>query len=116
MLRAAFAGAAPRRAIDLCAAPGSKATQLAAWLRGDPGAVLVANEPNGKRRRALRANLLRCGASGAVVTGVGGQEIGGLAPKAFDAVLVDAPCSSEGAVRSRGRAPRPPQRPAPGDL
>uniref|UniRef100_A0A7S4UX35 SAM-dependent MTase RsmB/NOP-type domain-containing protein n=1 Tax=Alexandrium monilatum TaxID=311494 RepID=A0A7S4UX35_9DINO len=83
--------------LDLCAAPGSKATQLGAWLSGR--GLLVVNEPDQKRASILRANLIRCGIHSFLLTRCEGQDYGDLAPEAFDAVLVDVPCSSSGTVR-----------------
>lgn len=83
--------------LDLCAAPGSKTTQLAAKL-GD-SALIVANELDPVRASSLKANLLRAGATNCIVTSFDGVQVGKLAPATFDAVLVDAPCSAEGNVR-----------------
>eukprot|EP00929_Paragymnodinium_shiwhaense_P098430 TRINITY_DN59903_c0_g1_i1.p1 TRINITY_DN59903_c0_g1~~TRINITY_DN59903_c0_g1_i1.p1 ORF type:complete len:908 (+),score=178.17 TRINITY_DN59903_c0_g1_i1:94-2817(+) len=85
------------RVLDLCAAPGSKTTQLAAKL--PQMAVILANDPDPSRARALRANLLRAGASNSLVLQTDGRAVGGLAPEAFDAVLADVPCSAEGNMR-----------------
>lgn len=87
----------PRRALDLCAAPGSKSTQLATLLA--PGAILLANELQGSRAGVLVANLLRCGVARALVSQLDGREIGARMPESFDVVLVDAPCSGEGTIR-----------------
>ncbi len=83
-------------ALDLCAAPGGKSTHLAALL--PPNALLICNEPERSRQRALLENLWKWGRPGAVVTGS--------LPAAFrpmgtfcDLVLVDAPCSGEGMFR-----------------
>lgn len=79
--------------LDLCAAPGAKTTQLAQAL--DNKGVLVANEPNYKRIRALVYNIQRCGVSNCSVTkfdGCGFEKHG----LEFDKVLVDAPCSGVG--------------------
>ncbi|CAJ1430684.1 unnamed protein product, partial [Effrenium voratum] len=84
------------RLLDLCAAPGSKASQLASQLEPE---LLVANEPRKHRAALLRANLLRAGIVEALVLTLDGREVGSLAPGAFDAVLVDAPCSGEGNIR-----------------
>ncbi|CAJ1339462.1 unnamed protein product, partial [Effrenium voratum] len=84
------------RLLDLCAAPGSKASQLASQLEPE---LLVANEPRKDRAALLRANLLRAGIVEALVLTLDGREVGSLAPGAFDAVLVDAPCSGEGNIR-----------------
>ncbi|CAJ1455267.1 unnamed protein product [Effrenium voratum] len=86
--------------LDLCAAPGSKSTQLGSWLmeRG-PKNLLVANEPKEPRARKLQAALLRLGVVNCLATGADGRALGDLAPEAFDAVLADVPCSCEGNVR-----------------
>ncbi|HEC63223.1 MAG TPA: RsmB/NOP family class I SAM-dependent RNA methyltransferase [Candidatus Acetothermia bacterium] len=89
---------APRpgeRVLDLCAAPGGKATQIAQHMR-DEGLV-VANDPSPKRLRALLANLYRLGVRCAVVTECLGEKFPGEGE--YDRVLVDAPCSGEGTVR-----------------
>lgn len=82
--------------LDLCAAPGSKASQVASQLRPES---LVVNEPRKERAALLQANLLRAGVAEALVLCLDGQKVGALAPKAFNVVLVDAPCSGEGTVR-----------------
>ncbi|HIE47296.1 TPA: RsmB/NOP family class I SAM-dependent RNA methyltransferase [Candidatus Bipolaricaulota bacterium] len=89
---------APRpgeRILDLCAAPGGKASQIAQYMR-DKG-LLVANEPAPKRLRALLANLYRLGVRCAVVTECPGERFPG--DGEYDRVLVDAPCSGEGTAR-----------------
>lgn len=83
--------------LDLAAAPGGKATHLAA-LMGDEG-LLVANEVETGRTRALAENLERWGVRQAVITN---DDPRGLAERwgaVFDRVLVDAPCSGEGMFR-----------------
>ena len=84
---------------DACAAPGGKATQLAA-LMDDRGTV-VANDNNLGRLSALRFNAERLGATSIVVTH-GDARNYSLTPFAFDEfdrALVDVPCSCEGTVR-----------------
>lgn len=85
------------RVLDLCAAPGGKATALGAALRGK--GVLVANDVSNSRAKALLKNLELFGISNAFVT----NEIpGNLADRFegfFDKILVDAPCSGEGMFR-----------------
>lgn len=87
--------------LDMCAAPGSKTTQMAAMMRNL--GRLVANEPSVKRHPALLANLHRMGVTNTVVTAYSGQDF----PMRvrFRRVLVDAPCSGEGNGRmdSQGR-------------
>ncbi len=79
-------------ALDMCAAPGGKATQLAGLLGGG---FLVANEPHPTRVRALMENLERFGAHAAVLQEEPERIARHFGP-VFDRVLVDAPCSGEG--------------------
>lgn len=85
------------RVLDLCAAPGGKATALGAALQGK--GVLVANDISNSRAKALLKNLELFGISNAFVT----NEIPGKLAESFegffDKVLVDAPCSGEGMFR-----------------
>jgi 16S rRNA C967 or C1407 C5-methylase (RsmB/RsmF family)/NOL1/NOP2/fmu family ribosome biogenesis protein len=86
-----------QRVLDLAAAPGGKATQVAARL-GDDG-VVVANEVQRGRVQALADNLDRWGSWRTVLAA---ETVAGLAdrlPGAFDRVLLDAPCSGEGLFR-----------------
>ena len=77
--------------IDLCAAPGSKTTQLAALMNNR--GTLIANEVSRGRIRALRANLQRVGAMNTIITHTDGRQLPAcLEP--CDKILIDAPCSS----------------------
>ncbi|CAE7578591.1 rsmF [Symbiodinium natans] len=89
------------RCADICAAPGSKATQLLLHLRGRSSrCVLVANELQSQRLDILRCNVVRSGvAEDCLLLQEPGQLLGDLAPGCFDAVLLDAPCSAEGNLR-----------------
>ena len=78
--------------LDLCAAPGGKSIQLADKKVG----FLIANELNPVRRKALKANLERCGIRNTIVTGYDGRILGDLLSQQCDKVLIDAPCSGEG--------------------
>jgi len=80
--------------LDLCAAPGGKSIQLAdkLWFNG----LLIANELNPSRRKALKANLERCGIRNNIITGYDGKQLGNLLYEQCDKVLLDAPCSGEG--------------------
>src|SRR3954452_21393583 len=77
------------RVLDLCAAPGAKATHAAA-LMGGRGEV-VAVEVHERRAHALEENVRRLGADAVVrvVHGDGKEPLDG-AP--FDRVLLDPPC------------------------
>ncbi len=91
----ALAPAPGERVLDLCAAPGGKATQIAQYM-GDQGLV-VANDVSPKRIQALLSNVYRLGIRCVVVTECPGERFPGTAW--FDRVLVDAPCSGEGVAR-----------------
>ena len=98
MAPAAVLDARPGEAVlDLCAAPGGKSTQLAAALRGR--GVLVSNDPEPARARALAGNLERLGVPNAVVVNALPDRLAARWPERFDAVLADAPCSGEGMFR-----------------
>ena len=98
MASAAALDARPgERVLDLCAAPGGKSTQIAAAM-ADVG-LLVSNDPEPARAKALAGNLERLGAANAVVVSALPQRLAELWPDAFDAVLTDAPCSGEGMFR-----------------
>ncbi|WP_018658973.1 RsmB/NOP family class I SAM-dependent RNA methyltransferase [Allofustis seminis] len=83
--------------LDLCAAPGGKATQLAGAL-GSSG-ILVANEIHPKRAKILSENIERAGIQNALVTQHAPEELSERFLQAFDVVVVDAPCSGEGMFR-----------------
>jgi 16S rRNA (cytosine967-C5)-methyltransferase len=85
------------RVLDMCAAPGAKATQLAALMRGSGEVVAV--EENAARARELQANADRLGAATVAVRH--GDARSPVEPDGFDRVLLDAPCSDLGTLQSR---------------
>jgi 16S rRNA (cytosine967-C5)-methyltransferase len=80
------------RVLDLCAAPGGKATQLA----GEVTAV----EKHSGRARELEENCARLGASNVRVVNADALELPAEL-RSFDWALVDAPCSGLGVLASR---------------
>ena len=85
------------RVLDVCAAPGGKATELGAKLNGT--GVLAANDLSSSRAKGLLKNLELFGIGNALVLS---EEPGKLVPyfrEYFDKILIDAPCSGEGMFR-----------------
>jgi 16S rRNA (cytosine967-C5)-methyltransferase len=81
---------AGRRVADLCAAPGGKTAQLAA-----AGARVTGVDRSPARLARLRENLARLGLVAETVE----ADVLEWQPEPFDAVLLDAPCSSTGTIR-----------------
>lgn len=79
------------RVADLCAAPGGKTAQLAM-----AGARVTALELSASRMKRLKANMERLHLHADFIAG----DLFKFEPEApFDAVLLDAPCSSTGTIR-----------------
>lgn len=81
--------------LDMCAAPGTKTTHIAA-LMGDRGRI-VAVERNPARADALRENCARMHVESVEVVVEDARAMTG----AFDRVLLDAPCSNLGTLAAR---------------
>ena len=79
--------------LDLCAAPGSKTTQIAQMMKN--AGIIVANDVKGDRLAPLGMNIQRMGVLNCVVTLGKGETVKGW----FDKILVDAPCSGTGTIR-----------------
>ena len=88
--------------LDMCAAPGGKSTQIANKL-GLKG-VLVSNEIIPSRCKILSGNIERLGFENVVVTCTDTAYLAKTFPKAFDLIMVDAPCSGEGMFRKEEAA------------
>lgn len=84
------------RVLDLCAAPGGKATAIASR-----GAHVVAADVRPGRAELVAANVARLGLAAAVATVVADGRHPPFADASFDAVLIDAPCSGLGVLRRR---------------
>lgn len=83
--------------LDLCAAPGGKACRLGEDMKGE--GLLVANEINEDRAKALLRNIERTGITNAVILNETPEHLADRFDAFFDKILVDAPCSGEGMFR-----------------
>lgn len=83
--------------LDLCAAPGGKATELGVKLRGS--GVLVANDISNSRAKALLKNIELFGIRNPFVVNEPPAKLAEYFPEFFDRILLDAPCSGEGMFR-----------------
>jgi 16S rRNA (cytosine967-C5)-methyltransferase len=79
-----------KRVADLCAAPGGKTMQLAL-----ASAAVTAVDRSAARLERLRGNLDRVGLAAEVIA----ADVTEWDAEPFDAVLLDAPCSSTGTIR-----------------
>ena len=105
MLPASVLGTRPGEfVLDMCAAPGGKATRIAEDLKGE--GLLVANEINAERSRALLRNLERCGAGNVVILNEDPKNMVRTFRSFFDRIIIDAPCSGEGMFRRDPFAPK----------
>ncbi|MEL6690326.1 MAG: transcription antitermination factor NusB [Pseudomonadota bacterium] len=86
---------AGERILDLCAAPGGKTMQLAA-----AGALVTALDSSGPRLERVSQNLERTGLKADIVESDIFDHAG-----AYDAVLLDAPCSATGTIRRHADLP-----------
>lgn len=93
---------AGERILDLCAAPGGKSTQIAAFMRGK--GILVCNEIHPARAKILSENVERMGICNAMVTNETPRRLAENFSDYFTRILVDAPCSGEGMFRKNEEA------------
>jgi len=81
--------------LDMCSSPGGKTSHLSQLMGGE--GLIVANELQRKRQRALSHTLARLGVMNAVLTSYTAQEFPFRGQ--FDFVMADVPCSGEGSFR-----------------
>ena len=82
-----------QKILDLCAAPGSKTSQIGSLLRNE--CELVAVEKIKPRFFKLKANLELQGVNANALL-MDGSKVGRIFPEYFDRILLDVPCSAEG--------------------
>ncbi|KOB74009.1 putative ribosomal RNA methyltransferase NOP2 [Operophtera brumata] len=83
------------RILDMAAAPGGKASHIAAIMKNT--GALFANDANKDRTKAIVGNFHRLGVVNAVVCNYDGREFPQVI-KGFDRVLLDAPCTGTGVI------------------
>lgn len=85
------------KVLDLCAAPGGKATELGSRLKGS--GLLVANDISNSRAKGLLKNLEVFGLGNILALSETPQRLLKSYGEYFDKILIDAPCSGEGMFR-----------------
>jgi len=88
--------------LDLCASPGSKTSQIAMYMQNQ--GTIIANDLKIDRIKILSSNLGKCGVTNTIITRKDAISFCSQLSKSnfpkFDKILVDAPCSGEGTLRS----------------
>lgn len=106
-------GQSPLYILDLCAAPGTKTTQLAE-LTGD-SAKIIATDIDGRRLEKIKENIARLGIRGVEIVPYeelfanhtsrlaepGAATVRERPRRQFDAILLDVPCSNTGVLARR---------------
>ncbi len=87
------------KTLDLCAAPGSKTTQLADFMQNN--GTLIANEISMDRIKMLVHNLDKMNFTNFGVLNTKGELLNKNFYQYFDKVLVDAPCSALGIIQKK---------------
>lgn len=83
------------RVLDACAAPGGKTGHLLEWGVGE----VVALDVDAKRCERIAQNLERLGLQARILAADAGNPKAWWDGRAFDAILLDAPCTASGIVR-----------------
>ena len=86
--------------LDMCAAPGSKTTQIAQYMQNK--GTLVAVDESKDRLNALIANMKRCGCYNSIAFPFDGRNVKKLETMGFqpNKILLDAPCTGAGIIRT----------------
>jgi 16S rRNA (cytosine1407-C5)-methyltransferase len=88
------------KVLDLCAAPGSKTTQLAELMRNRGS--LIANEISMERLKSLVFNVDKMNLINVGILHRRGEVLSRIYEEYFDKILVDAPCSALGITQKKG--------------
>jgi len=80
---------------DIASAPGGKTTHLAQLMENK--GIIVASDINLNKMKELRSNLQRCGIINVLALNYDAETLSKLDIK-FDKILLDSPCSAEGAI------------------
>jgi len=83
--------------LDMCAAPGSKTTQVAEKLL--PNGFVIANEPVPSRANMLISNRARLALHNVLINQQDGRHIGRIPEPGYDAIIADVPCSGSATTR-----------------
>ena len=86
--------------LDLCAAPGSKTTQLAELMNNK--GTLIANEISTERLKSLVFNVDKMSLVNVGILHGKGELLSRQFENRFDKILVDAPCSALGITQKKG--------------
>lgn len=90
------------KVLDLCSAPGGKATHIAELMRNR--GLVVACDIDEDKMPLLQENVERLGARIVQPAVADGTKIDAVLKPEFDRVLIDAPCSNTGVLRRRVEA------------
>lgn len=82
--------------LDLCAAPGSKSTLLIEMMYGNCEGSLVCNEIDCNRAYMLAHQIKRYNCNFCIITKKDARFFSDIE---FDKVLIDVPCTGDGAIR-----------------
>lgn len=85
--------------LDLCAAPGSKTTELGEIMNNK--GTIVANEVQLDRLKSLVHNVDRMNQMNVGITHIKGEQLNTIYCDYFDKILLDAPCSGLGIVQKK---------------
>lgn len=88
------------KVLDLCAAPGSKTTQLSELMNNK--GTIIANDASLDRLRVLMFNIDKMNSVNVGVINQKGEILSKYFENYFDKILVDAPCSALGIVQKKG--------------